>query len=259
VSERIGSQSALATRGLNKSFGSLVVAANVEIDLPQGVRYALIGPNGAGKTTLINLITGMLRPDDGRVILGADDITMLEPEQRVRLGLVRTHQINSLFPHLTALESVTLAVCERRRVAQTWWHKLTAYSHEIDEAYGILAALALAPVCHRLTRELAYGQQRLLEIALALAAKPKVLLLDEPAAGVPREESRELFAAIAGLSRDITVLFIEHDMDLVFRFASRVIVMVGGRVLVEGTPAEIAADPRVRAVYLGKARHEAAS
>jgi branched-chain amino acid transport system ATP-binding protein len=256
VSERIVSRSALVTRGLNKSFGSLVVAANVEIDLPQGVRYALIGPNGAGKTTLINLITGMLRPDAGRVILGADDITMLEPEQRVRLGLVRTHQINSLFPHLTALESVTLAVCERRRVAQTWWRQLTAYSHEIDEAYDILSALALAPVCHRLTRELAYGQQRLLEIALALAAKPKVLLLDEPAAGVPREESRELFAAIAGLSRDITVLFIEHDMDLVFRFASRVIVMVGGRVLLEGTPAEIAADPQVRAVYLGKARQE---
>jgi branched-chain amino acid transport system ATP-binding protein len=154
---------------------------------------------------------------------------------------------------------VTLAVCERRRVARTWWHKLTAYGEEIDEAYDILTALTLAPVCHRLTRELGYGQQRLLEIALALASKPKVLLLDEPAAGVPREESRELFAAIAGLSRDITVLFIEHDMDLVFRFASRVIVMVGGRVLVEGTPQEIAADPRVRAVYLGKARHEAMS
>ena len=138
----------------------------------------------------------------------------------------------------------------------TWWRQLTAYRDEIDEAYEILAALTLAPVCHRPTRELAYGQQRLLEIALALAAKPKVLLLDEPAAGVPREESKELFAAIAGLSRDITVLFIEHDMELVFRFASRVIVLVGGRVLVEGTPAEIAADERVRAVYLGKGHGE---
>jgi ABC-type branched-subunit amino acid transport system ATPase component len=253
------SESALATRGLNKSFGSLVVASNIELNLPHGVRYALIGPNGAGKTTLINLITGALRPDSGHIILGSDDITALPAEQRVRLGLVRTHQINSLFPHLTALESVTLAVCERRRVAQTWWRQLPAYRDEIDEAYDILSRLTLGPVCHRVTRELAYGQQRLLEIALALAVKPKVLLLDEPAAGVPREESRELFAVIAGLSSDITVLFIEHDMDLVFRFASRVIVMVSGRILLEGTPQEIAHDPQVRAVYLGKARHEAVS
>jgi ABC-type branched-subunit amino acid transport system ATPase component len=247
---------ALVARGLNKSFGSLVVAADVALELPAGVRYALIGPNGAGKTTLINLVTGMLAPDSGRIVLGDDDITALPPEERVRRGLVRTFQINSLFPHLTALEAVTLAVCERRRVAQTWWRRLTAYGEEIDEAYEILAALSLAAVCHVPTRQLAYGQQRLLEIALALATRPKVLLLDEPAAGVPREESRDLFAAIAGLSREITVLFIEHDMDLVFRFASRVIVLVGGRVLLEGTPAEIAADPRVRAVYLGKGRGE---
>jgi branched-chain amino acid transport system ATP-binding protein len=243
---------ALATRGLAKSFGSLVVAGNIEIELPKGVRYALIGPNGAGKTTLINLITGMLRPDAGRILLDDADITALAPDQRVRRGLVRTYQINSLFPHLSALESVTLAVCERSRVARTWWRPLAACSHEIDEAYDILTTLNLAPVCHRLTRELAYGQQRLLEIALALATRPKVLLLDEPAAGVPREESQELFAAIAGLSQEITVLFIEHDMELVFRFASRVIVLVGGRVLVEGTAQEIATDPLVRAVYLGK-------
>ena len=244
---------ALTVRGLAKSFGSLVVASNVDIALPQGARYALIGPNGAGKTTLINLVTGMLQPNAGQILLGDEDITALAPEQRVRRGLVRTYQINSLFPHLTALESVTLVVCERRRVAATWWRPLPAYRHEIDEAYAILAALTLAPVCHRPTRELAYGQQRLLEIALALATRPKVLLLDEPAAGVPREDSRELFAAIANLSGDISVLFIEHDMELVFRFASRVIVMVGGRVLVEGAPHEIAADQEVRAVYLGKA------
>jgi branched-chain amino acid transport system ATP-binding protein len=246
------SGAALAARGINKSFGSLVVASDVEIELPKGVRYALIGPNGAGKTTLINLMTGMLRPDSGRIILGDEDITALAPEQRVRRGLVRTYQINSLFPHLTALESVTLAVCERHRVARTWWRRLTAYPREAEEAYHILSTLALAAVCHRPTRQLAYGQQRLLEIALALATRPTVLLLDEPAAGVPRDESNELFAAIAGLSQDITVLFIEHDMELVFRFASRVIVLVGGSVLVEGTPEEIAADERVRAVYLGK-------
>jgi ABC-type branched-subunit amino acid transport system ATPase component len=246
---------ALAARGLNKSFGSLVVARDVNLVLPVGVRYALIGPNGAGKTTLINLMTGMLRPDGGQIVLGDADITALPVEQRVRLGLVRTYQINTLFPNLTALEAVTLAVCERRGVASTWWRRLTAFRQEVDEAHEILGSLMLGAVCYRATRELPYGQQRLLEIALALATRPKVLLLDEPAAGVPRDESAELFSAIANLSRDITVLFIEHDMNLVFRFASRVIVMVGGRVLVEGSPQEIAADKRVREVYLGKARH----
>jgi ABC-type branched-subunit amino acid transport system ATPase component len=248
--------SALSVRSISKRFGSLVVAANVDLTLPPGARYALIGPNGAGKTTLINLITGMLRPDAGRVFLGSEDVTALAPEQRVRRGLARTYQINSLFPHLTTLESVALAVCERRRVAQTFWRGLAAYREELDEARQILGALLLDAVCHRPTRELAYGQQRLLEIALALASRPKVLLLDEPAAGVPRDESKELFAAIAGLSRDITVLFIEHDMELVFRFAARVIVMVGGSILLEGTPAEIASDPQVRAVYLGKRERE---
>ena len=250
------SESALVACGVDKRFGSLVVAANVNLALPPGARHALIGPNGAGKTTLINLMTGMLRPDGGQILLGGDDVTALAPEQRVRRGLARTYQINSLFPHLTALESVTLAVCERRRVAQTWWRRLIAYREEIEEAHQILGALMLGAVCHRPAGELAYGQQRLLEIALALASRPKVILLDEPAAGVPREESKELFAAIAGLSRDIAVLFIEHDMELVFRFASRVVVMVGGSILVEGTPTEIASDPQVRAVYLGKAQRE---
>jgi branched-chain amino acid transport system ATP-binding protein len=249
------STSALSTRGLDKSFGSLVVAKDIALNLPQGERYALIGPNGAGKTTLINLITGMLKPDGGQIFLGEDDITTIKPEERVRRGLVRTFQINTLFPHLNALEAVTLAVCERRGYAGTWWRKLPAYGDAIDEAYAILVSLRLGASCYRPTHELAYGQQRLLEIALALATKPKVLLLDEPAAGVPHEESTELFAVIAGLPQDIAVLFIEHDMNVVFRFAHRIIVMVGGRILVEGTPGEIAADARVREVYLGKARH----
>ena len=246
------STTVLATRGLDKSFGSLVVARDIEIALPQGVRYALIGPNGAGKTTLINLMTGMLRPDAGQILLGGEDITALGPEQRVRRGLVRTFQINSLFPHLNPLEAVTLAVCERDGIARTWWRTTADYSAAVDEAYGILKSLMLGPAAYRETRELPYGQQRLLEIALALATRPKVLLLDEPAAGVPRDESAELFAAITSLSRDITVLFIEHDMELVFRLASRIIVMVGGRILLEGTPDEISADPRVREVYLGR-------
>jgi branched-chain amino acid transport system ATP-binding protein len=249
------STAALSTRGLDKSFGSLVVAKNIELDLPRGARYALIGPNGAGKTTLINLITGMLRPDQGRIFLEADEVTALRPEERVKRGLVRTFQINTLFPHLSALEAVTLAVCERRGYAGTWWQKLPAYPDAVEEAYAILLSLRLGASCYRPTRELAYGQQRLLEIALALATNPKVLLLDEPAAGVPQGESAELFSVIADLSQDIAVLFIEHDMNVVFRFARRIIVMVGGRILVEGTPAEIAADARVREVYLGGAHH----
>jgi branched-chain amino acid transport system ATP-binding protein len=246
---------ALSTRGLDKSFGSLVVAKNIELDLPQGERYALIGPNGAGKTTLINLITGMLEPDAGRIFLGEEEITTLMPQERVKRGLVRTFQINTLFPHLNALEAVTLAVCERRGYAGTWWQTLPAYEEAIEEAHTILMSLRLAASCYRPTRELAYGQQRLLEIALALATRPKVLLLDEPAAGVPQSESAELFAVIGDLSQDIAVLFIEHDMNVVFRFANRIIVMVGGRILVEGPPKEIASDPRVREVYLGGAHH----
>ena len=230
------------------------MAQDIELALPQGVRYALIGPNGAGKTTLINLITGMLRPDGGQILLGADDITSLAPAARVKRGLARTFQINTLFPHLTALEAVTLAVLERGNHAATWWRPLPAYRDAIEEAYSLIHSLNLETACNRTTRELAYGQQRLLEIALALATRPRVLLLDEPAAGVPKDESAALFAAIAGLSRDLTVLFIEHDMNVVFRFASRVIVMVGGRILVEGTPEEIADHAQVREVYLGKAK-----
>jgi branched-chain amino acid transport system ATP-binding protein len=226
------------------------------------VRYALIGPNGAGKTTLINLITGMLRPDSGQIFLGegesGTDITSMHPDRRVRHGLARTFQINTLFPQLTPLEAVTLAVLERERSANVWWKSLPSYRGAADEAHGILKSLNLESNALRLTRELAYGQQRLLEIALALATRPRVLLLDEPAAGVPKEESGELFAAIAGLSQDLTILFIEHDMEVVFRFASRILVMVGGRILVEGSPAEISADERVREVYLGK-RHRAAA
>jgi branched-chain amino acid transport system ATP-binding protein len=242
---------ALSASGLNKNFGSLVVAGDVSLALPRGARYALIGPNGAGKTTLINLLTGMLTPDSGKIMLGADDITSVPPDGRVKRGLVRTFQINTLFPNLSPLEAVMLAVCERRGEAGVWWRSLPSYKAAADEAYGILQALRLGDVCERPTKELAYGQQRLLEIAVALASKPKVLLLDEPAAGVPKEESGELFAAVAGISSDISILFIEHDMDVVFRFASRIIVMVSGSILVEGTPAEISANEKVREVYLG--------
>jgi ABC-type branched-subunit amino acid transport system ATPase component len=239
----------LSAKSLNKSFGSLVVAQDVALELPKGARYALIGPNGAGKTTLINLLTGMLAPDSGSIFLDGADITSLKPYQRVHRGLARTFQINTLFPRLTALESVTLAVLERDEHAHNWWRGLSSEGRAIDEAAGILASLNVPP--GRETRELAYGQQRLLEIALALATRPRVLLLDEPGAGVPKDESHALFKAIESLSSDLTILFIEHDMNVVFRFASRIIVMVGGRILLEGTPDEVGRDARVREVYLG--------
>jgi len=232
-----------------------VVARDVSLALPRGVRYALIGPNGAGKTTLINLLTGMLQPDQGDIFLSDEKITALRPEARVRRGLARTFQINSLFPQLTALESVTLAVLEREGQAHNWWRSLPRVIEAADEALATLETLNLAGDRDRLTRELPYGKQRLLEIALALATKPAILLLDEPAAGIPAGESAELFGVLSNLPRDVTVLFIEHDMDLVFRFAERITVMVAGKVLTEGTPAEIAADPRVKEVYLGEAQH----
>jgi len=238
----------LSAKNLNKSFGSLVVAQDVALELPKGARYALIGPNGAGKTTLINLLTGMLAPDSGTIVLDGGDITDLKPHERVHRGLARTFQINTLFPRLTALESVTLAVLERDGHAHNWWRGVAAHRPAIDEAAAILRSLNIPD---RQTAELAYGQQRLLEIALALATRPRVLLLDEPGAGVPKDESAALFNAIESLSSDLTILFIEHDMDVVFRFASRIIVMVGGRILVEGTPDEVGSDPRVREVYLG--------
>ncbi|HYC16715.1 MAG TPA: ABC transporter ATP-binding protein [Pseudolabrys sp.] len=246
---------ALATRGLSKAFGSLPVTRDIEINLPTGARYALIGPNGAGKTTLINLMTGMLAPNAGQILLGGDDITTLGPQERVRRGLARTFQINTLFAGLNALEAVTLVVAERQGLAGRFWRGVGSHKNTIDEAYEILRRLGLGDSCYQVTRELPYGRQRLLEIALALATKPKVLLLDEPAAGVPQEESGEVFEAVASLSDDLTLLFIEHDMHVVFRFASHIIVLVAGAIFTEGSPAEIAADPGVREVYLGKRKH----
>jgi branched-chain amino acid transport system ATP-binding protein len=255
VSAVAASEPALRARGLSKNFGSLVVARDINLELPQGARYALIGPNGAGKTTLINLLTGTLQPNAGHVYIHDQEITGLTPDARVKRGLVRTFQINTLFPSLTPLEAVTLVICERRGDASVWWRPLPHYRAAIDEASEIVSKLMLDNVRHVPTRELAYGQQRLLEIALALATEPRVLLLDEPAAGVPREESGRLFNAISTLPSDITVLFIEHDMDIVFRFATRIIVMVAGGILLEGSPEEVASNPQVREVYLGGKQH----
>jgi branched-chain amino acid transport system ATP-binding protein len=244
---------ALQTQGLCKAWGGVFANDQVSLALPAGTRYALIGPNGAGKTTLVNLLTGVYAPSAGRVLLDGADITELAMHQRVKRGLARTFQINTLFAGLTVLESVVLAICERMGASGHWWRPVARASDQIAEARELLARLGLASAANTLTRNLPYGKQRLLEIALALATRPKVLLLDEPASGIPAGDSTEVFQVIARLPEDVTVLFIEHDMELVFRFAQRIAVLVDGRLLTEGSPAEIAADQRVRDVYLGEA------
>jgi branched-chain amino acid transport system ATP-binding protein len=247
--------SALATRGLSKRFGAFDAVSDVTLAFAPGARHALIGPNGAGKTTFINLLTGVFPPSAGSVHLGTDDITALPQHRRVKRGMTRTFQINTLFPGLTVLESVVLAVCERQGKAGVLHRTVAQQRDAAAEANALLDTLHLARERDELTRNLAYGKQRLVEIAVALATRPSILLLDEPAAGIPAGESAELFGVIARLPRDVTVLFIEHDMDLVFRFSERITVLVAGRVLTEGTPAEIARDPRVKEVYLGEAQH----
>ena len=246
-------RSALSTEGLTVSFGGFRALASVDLELAAGARQALIGPNGAGKTTLINLLTGVCRPTHGHVRLGGRDITRLAVDKRVRLGLARTFQINSLFASLTPLQSLLLAIGERDGSAASWWRPLRQGSAAHDEAHVLLAGLKLAAVAERPVSGLAYGQQRLLEIALALATRPKILLLDEPAAGIAEGERGDIFDVLEALPAEVSVLFIEHDMDLVFRFARRISVLVAGELLVEGTPDAIARDPRVRAAYLGDA------
>jgi len=246
---------ALETRNLMKLFGALAVANNVSLTVEEGARHALIGPNGAGKTTLVNLLTGVLVPNGGRVILNGVDITDEPQYRRVSLGLARTFQVNQLFPNMTPLESVALSVAQRRGATARWWTRLAKSSETIDEAAELLDRLHLLDCAHEPSRTLPYGRQRMLEIALALSARPRVLLLDEPAAGVPEGEGVELYDALADLPPTVAVLLIEHDMDLVFRFARRITVLVSGSILVEGPPEVISADPRVREVYLGEAAH----
>ncbi|KWR76486.1 ABC transporter ATP-binding protein [Cupriavidus sp. IDO] len=246
----------LRTEGLSRSWGAFAANSDISLSFAPGARHALIGPNGAGKTTFINLLTGAVPPTGGTIWLGEQEITDLTQHARVRLGMTRTFQINTLFPGLTVLESVVLAVAERTGAARIWSRTVASQRALAEEAMAVLATLRLDADADTETRHLPYGKQRLLEIALALATRPSILLLDEPAAGIPSAESAELFAVIAALPRDITILFIEHDMDLVFRFAERITVLVAGKVLTEGTPAEIAADPRVKEVYLGEPAHD---
>jgi branched-chain amino acid transport system ATP-binding protein len=242
---------ALRTRGLGITFGGFRAVSNVNLSLEPGARQALIGPNGAGKTTLINLLTGVLRASHGTIHLGDEELTHASPDRRARMGVGRTFQINTLFPNMTPMQSVVAAISEREGLGRVWWRALGRHGHLFDEAAKILCELRLESFAHTRVRELPYGKQRLLEIAMALATRPRILLLDEPAAGVPEDESGELFEVIAELPKEMSILFIEHDMNLVFRFARRISVLVAGRLLAEGSPGEIAANPQVREVYLG--------
>ncbi|MEO8145675.1 MAG: ABC transporter ATP-binding protein [Betaproteobacteria bacterium] len=244
---------ALETRGLCKSFGALEVAREVDFRLAQGARHALIGPNGAGKTTFINLLTGVLMPSRGDILLQGEDVTSLAQAKRVKRGIARTFQINQLFRGLTVLENVCIAVAERMEVGGSMLRSAGLRADVIGEASRLIEMLKLNEDAGRRIVELPYGRQRLVEIAIALGLNPRVLLLDEPAAGIPSAESHILLDAIATLPKDIAVLIIEHDMDLVFRFAERITVLVSGAIFAEGTPTEIAANGEVRSVYLGNA------
>ncbi|MFT3717301.1 ABC transporter ATP-binding protein [Pseudorhodoferax sp.] len=242
----------LSAQKLVKRFGGITATNDVTLNLAMGARHALIGPNGAGKTTLINLLTGVLEPSGGRIELLGEDITRLAPHARVRRGLVRTFQISQLFQTMTPLETLAMVVSQRQGLGARWWERLGARAGVAERCEQLLQQFHLADVMHQRTEHLAYGKRRLLEIAIALACEPRVLLLDEPVAGVPPGEREELLQTVAALPADVSVLLIEHDMDLVFDFAKRITVLVNGTLLTEGTPQQIAADPQVKAVYLGE-------
>ena len=245
----------LRVEGLSRSFGGLVVASDISLSLQARERVALIGPNGAGKTTFVDLVTGALRPSAGRIVLAGEDVTGTAEVERVRRGLVRSFQVTRLFGDMSLREHVALAILQRERRTGRIFADPWTLPGIAGETASILEDLGLSALGGRKARELAYGQQRLLEIAVALALRPKVLLLDEPAAGVPRGEAPRIVQALDRLPPDIAVLIIEHDMDLVFRFAARIAVLAAGRIVFEGTPAEVAADPRVREAYLGSYVH----
>ena len=242
----------LEVRRLDKHFGGLHVTRGVSLQLNAGDRLALIGPNGAGKTTLVNLVSGVLAPDGGQVFLNGDNVTDKAQAQRVRAGLARTFQITTLAPHLPVQRQVELALFEREALTGRAWRSIDTYPVLASEARALLGSFGLADHAGLATERLAYGEQRLVEMALALALKPRVLLLDEPMAGVPQGEGARLLAALDGLPRELAVLIIEHDMDLVFRLANRIVVLADGAVLADGTPEAIRSDPLVRAAYLGQ-------
>lgn len=241
----------LQTRALSKAYAGLKVFSDLDFSLLRGERHAVIGPNGAGKSTFVGLVTGLIRPSAGSVLLNGQDITGMSPQQRVKAGLVRTFQINTLFPSLTPLESVVTALCQREGLAGPSLAALAKKGSIIDEAHDLLERFALGEHALTITRELAYGQQRQLEVALAYALRPSVLLLDEPAAGLTTAQGHALFEQLARLAEGTTLLFIEHDMNLVFGFADRVSVLASGALIAQGKPEDIRVNEGVRRAYLG--------
>ena len=241
----------LQVESLDKHFGGLHVTRDVSLTLQAGDRLALIGPNGAGKTTLVNLISGVIAPSAGRVSLGGRDVTAWGQAQRVRAGLARTFQLTTLAPQLPVQRQVEMALFEREGLTGRFWRAIDGYPLLAAEAQALLASLGMGALAGLATESLAYGQQRLVELALALALRPKVLLLDEPMAGVPQGEGQRLLDALDALPASLAVLIIEHDMDLVFRLARRILVLAEGAVLAEGTPEAIRKHPEVRSAYLG--------
>ena len=227
----------LSAENLRKSYGAFAVMKDLSFALPRGARHALIGPNGAGKTTFVGLLSGALSPDGGRITLMGDDITRVSPAHRVKRGLVRSFQINNLFRGLTVLENVYLAVSEQLGTSGSAFGYGGRRRDILARADEVIERLGLAPDRHRTVQEIAYGHQRLVEMAIALSLAPRVLLLDEPTAGVPRRELRRLFGAIESLPDDLTMLLIEHDMQVVRRFATAVSVMVDGAILCRGNRA----------------------
>lgn len=245
----------LETRAMSHNFGAIQVARSIDFQIDAGSRHALIGPNGAGKSTFINLLTGVLHPASGVVRFRGGDITRTDSARRVKLGIARTFQINQLFRGLTVLENVILAVAERMNAGWSVSRPIGWRTDIVNEALDILEALDLLDSANVRISELAYGRQRLVELAIALGLKPEVLLLDEPAAGVSSSESHLILNAIESLPPTMGILIVDHDMDLVFRFADRITVLVGGAVFAEGTPDEIASNPEVSRIYLGQRGH----
>jgi branched-chain amino acid transport system ATP-binding protein len=248
---------ALETNGLTLRYGNFTALNQVSLKVPAGARHAIIGPNGAGKTSFVSALTGSTKATSGRILLHNEDVTHQPQAQRVRRGLARTFQINQLFTGLTVLENIQMALIEREGASHVFWSAMGRHTHFADEAHALLKLVQLDAHARCRVVARAYGQRRLVEIAIALATRPRVLILDEPAAGVPAAQSELIFERISALPKDMTLVFIEHDMNLVFRFAERITVLVAGSVMTEGTPAEIRTDERVREVYLGRQRHHA--
>jgi branched-chain amino acid transport system ATP-binding protein len=241
----------LALSNVSKRFGGVVATDSVSLEVAPGEVHALIGPNGAGKTTLIGQIAGSLATDSGTILFENTDITAWRPHERVRLGLARSYQITSIFRRFSVLENLALAVQARSGSSFSFWRPVASETALFDEARALSRDIGLAERLQAQAGNLAHGEQRALEVGLALATRPKLVLLDEPMAGMGPEESRRMIALIGRVRASVTVLLVEHDMDAVFRLADRISVLVNGRVLATGKPEAIRSDPGVRRAYLG--------